>query len=645
MAEIKFTPYNVSIEVPDGENLLEVVRKAGIFMDTPCNGSGACGKCKAKIISGNVLSENSRHISLEEKNNGYVLACQSIIKGDAVIEIPETESSSMYGMKIEDFSGNKEKNIFQESKERIFNGSGMKPGTYVKKEYLELDLPTLDDNISDFERLKRHVRNQMGYKYVFCRLPILRKIPELLRKADFKVTITHIPRGNGKTTIINVEEGDKTNELYGVAVDIGTTSVAACIVNLYNGELIAKTSSGNAQMKYGADVINRIMFSTKANGLEKLNRAIIQETINPLLSKMYMDSGISRDQVVSFVAAGNTTMSHLFLGVYANFLRMEPYIPAFVKAPFIKASELNIGINPETFIYLVPSVASYVGGDISSGVLASGMWNTQENILFIDLGTNGEIVFGNSEYLMTCACSAGPAFEGGEISCGMRATVGAIEKVTIDNKFEPCLDVIGDEDPLGICGSGIIDLICEMMFAGIIDRKGKIVKGLDTNRIRFDEHGIGEYILAFKEQYDLERDISITEVDVDNFIRAKAAIYSGITTLLNKLAMDFTDIDKIYIAGGIGNSLNIDNAVKIGMLPDIEQSKINYIGNSSLMGCYLTIISEDARHKLEEIAASMTYVELSAEAEYMDEFVSASFLPHTDISKFPTVRDSLNKRS
>ncbi|WP_406548008.1 ASKHA domain-containing protein [Clostridium ljungdahlii] len=271
------------------------------------------------------------------------------------------------------------------------------------------------------------------------------------------------------------------------------------------------------------------------------------------------------------------------------------------------------------------------------------MWNTEDNILFIDLGTNGEIVFGNKEYLMTCACSAGPAFEGGEISCGMRASGGAIEKVKIGSDYEPIISVIGNEKPLGICGSGIIDLICSMMFAGIIDRKGKIVKNLKTNRIRFDENGIGEYILVFKEQYDLDRDVSITDVDIDNFIRAKAAIYSGITTLLNNLGMDFTMIDKIYIAGGIGNSLNIGNAVKIGMLPDIDQDKINYIGNSSLMGCYLTLMSEDARHKLEEIANHMTYVELSVDPLYMDQFVSACFLPHTDIEKFPTVKKLLEK--
>lgn len=642
MVKVKFTPYNKEIDVSEGENLLETIRNAGIFIDTPCNGSGSCGKCKVKITNGNVISENSRHITESEKKEGYVLACQSKIKEDIVVEIPKTASSSMHGMKIEDFSSKREYEIFERAKNQILK-CGMKFKTYVRKDYLELDPPNLNDNISDFERLKRHIKNHLNCNNVFCRLPILRKIPQLLREADFKVTITHIPRGVGKTTIIDIEKGDTTDKIYGVAVDIGTTSVAACLVDLYNGQLIAKASSGNAQIKYGADVINRIIYSTKGNGLHDLNHAVIQETINPLLNKMYMDSGIRKEQVVSFVTAGNTTMSHLFLGLYSNFLRKEPYIPAFVKTPFIKASELNIEVNPETFIYLIPCVASYVGGDITAGVLSSGMWNTEENILFIDLGTNGEIVFGNKEYLMTCACSAGPAFEGGEISCGMRAAGGAIEKIKIGSDYEPVISTIGNEKPLGICGSGIIDLICSMMFAGIIDRKGKIVKGLKTNRIRFDENGIGEYVLVFKEQYDLDRDISITEVDVDNFIRAKAAIYSGITTLLNNLEMDFTMIDKIYIAGGIGNSLNIDNAVKIGMLPDIDQHKINYIGNSSLMGCYLTLMSEDARHKLEEIANQMTYVELSVDPLYMDQFVSACFLPHTDIEKFPTVKKLLDK--
>ncbi|NMM65409.1 DUF4445 domain-containing protein [Clostridium sp. P21] len=643
MAKIKFVPYNKEIEVQQGENLLEAARKAEIFIDAPCNGNSVCGKCKVKIVEGNVNAEKNRHISDDEWNEGYVLACSSSVIGDITVEIPSNASASMHNMKIEGLSGDRENKIFEKAKRQILD-RGMEFKTYVKKDYIELDLPTLNDNISDFERIKRHLRNKLGYNQVFCRLPMLRKIPPILREANFNITITHIPRGQGKTTIINIEKGDTTNKLYGVSLDIGTTSVAACLVDLYGGNLIAKASSGNAQIKYGADVINRIIYSTKKNGLHDLNYAVIQETINPILRKMCKDSGVHRDEIVSLIIAGNTTMSHLFLGVYPDFLRMEPYIPAFVKPPFIKASELGVEVNPETFVYLAPCVASYVGGDITAGVLSSGMWDADENVLFIDLGTNGEIVFGNKEFLMTCACSAGPAFEGGEISCGMRASNGAIEKITIDRKsYEPKITVIGNDKPSGICGSGIIDLICEMMLSGIIDRKGKIVKNLNTNRTRFDEHGIGEYVLVFKEEYNLEKNITITEVDIDNFIRAKAAIYSGITMLLNNLGMDFSMIDKIYIAGGIGNSLDIENSVKIGMLPDIDRSKIEYIGNSSLMGCYLTLMSEDARHKLEEISNNMTYVELSVEPGYMDEFVSACFLPHTDIEKFPTVKALISK--
>ena len=434
MLKVKFVPQNKEIEVAEGENLLEVARKAEIFIDAPCNGNGTCGKCKVKIVAGKVHTTKSRHLKEEEWNEGYILACCSKVSEDVVIEIPSNAGSAMHGMKIEGLSSDREQLIFERAKKQI-SDNGMEFKTYIRKDYVELDLPTLDDNISDFERLKRHLRNHLGYRQVFCRVPMLRKIPRILREKEFKVTITHIPRGEGKTTIVNMEPGDTTNRLYGIALDIGTTSVAACLVDLQGGKLVAKASSGNAQIKYGADVINRIMYSTKKNGLQELNDAIIKETINPLLRKMYKDSGINKDEVVSFIAAGNTTMSHLFLGVYPDYLRMEPYIPAFVKPPFVKASELGLEVNQETFIYLVPSVASYVGGDITAGVLSSGIWSSDENILFIDLGTNGEIVFGNKEFLMTCACSAGPAFEGGEISCGMRAASGAIEKVKINKEY------------------------------------------------------------------------------------------------------------------------------------------------------------------------------------------------------------------
>ena len=636
MAKVKFIPQNITVSCETGENLLEVARKANIFIDAPCNGSVTCGKCKVKLLNGSVDTEKTLHIKDDEWENGYILACNTKITEDIEIEIPSKLSTSMHEMKIEGLSSEKDKSIFKKAKNFIIENN-MGFNSYVRKDYIQIHEPTLDDNISDYDRVKRHLRNNLGYEQVNCRLQLLRKLPKILREGKFKVTLTHIPRGS-KTTIVNIEIGDTSKRLYGVAVDIGTTSVVVCLVDLNTGEIISKSSSGNAQIRYGADVINRIIYSTKKDGLDILNKSIIDETINPLLENIYEKTNINKDEIVAFVASGNTTMSHLFLGVYPDYLRREPYIPAFLKSSIVKASELGINVNPDTFIYLSPSVASYVGGDITAGVLASGIWASEENVLFVDLGTNGEIVFGNKDYMMTCACSAGPAFEGGEISCGMRASTGAIEEITIEENLKPKLKIIGNTSPIGICGSGIIDLIAEMIIKGVIDRRGKINKNLNNSRIRFDEHGIGEYVLAFKDEYNIESDITITEVDVDNFIRAKGAVYSGASTLIKSLGMDFSIIDKVYIAGGIGNSLDIEKSILIGLLPDIDRDKFMYIGNSSLIGSYLTLISEDARNKLEEIGSQMTYVELSVYPTYMDEFISACFLPHTNIEEFPSVK-------
>lgn len=643
MKKIKFLPDNKIVDAEVEENLLEIMRKSQVIIDTPCNGNLSCGKCKVKIINGKVNTRRSHHLSDNEWKEGYVLACNSKVIEDIVVEIPNQGYSFISGVKTGDLASKGDKEIFERAKRQVID-NGMKFKSYVRKDYIEIDIPTTDDNISDWDRIKRHLRNHLGYTRVFCRLQMLRRIPQILRESDFKVTITHIPRGNGRTTIVNMEKGKTVDRLYGVAIDVGTTSVSAFLVDLYKGELLAKESSINTQIKYGADVINRIIFSTKEDGLVKLNHAIIHETINPLLKKMYGIAKVNKDEVIAFVSAGNTTMSHLLLGVYPDYLRREPYVPTFLRSPFIKASELEIEVNPETFLYIVPSVASYVGGDITAGVLSSGIWTSHENVLLIDLGTNGEIVLGNRDFLITCACSAGPAFEGGEISCGMRASEGAVEKVKICREtYKSEIIVIGNEKPKGICGSGIIDLIYEMMVLGIIDRRGRLNRDLNSPRIRFDKYGMGEYVIALKEDYDLDRDITINEADIDNFIRAKGAIYSGASTLISSLDMDFSMIDRVYIAGGIGNSLNIKNSIMIGMLPDIDDEKFMYIGNSSLMGCYLTLMSEDGRRKLEEIANQMTYVELSLYPTYMDEFVSACFLPHTNIEKFPTAKAVLER--
>ena len=640
MIKVLFKSHNKEVYCNKGELLLDVARKADVFIDAPCNGNISCGKCKVKLLNGKVDTEKTRHISDDEIKQGYILACNSKVISDIEVDIPSKLSSSMYEMKIEGGGKEKDEAIFNRAK-KIAKNHNLKFSINIRKKYIELNEPTLDDNISDVDRIERYVRLNLGYDEIDFSLDILRKIPILLRKSGFKITLTYVQKKN-KLTIIDIEPGDAGESLYGIAIDIGTTSVVICLVDLVENTLIDKASSGNAQIKYGADVINRIVFATKKNGLDDLHKAIIHETINPLLNSIYERNNISKNDVISVVASGNTTMASLFLGVYPDYLRREPYIPPFLKSPKIMGENVELDVNPSAYVYIAPNVASYVGGDITSGVLSSGIWSSEDNVLFIDLGTNGEIVFGNQDFMMSCACSAGPAFEGGGIRCGMRASNGAIEKIKINPiNFEPKLGIIGESIPIGICGSGIIDLICQMILTGIIDRRGKIQKDLNTPRVRFDEHGIGEYVLAFKNEYELENDITVNEVDIDNFIRAKAAIYSGASVLLESLGMDFSVIDKVYIAGGIGNSLNIENAITIGLLPDLEREKFEYIGNSSLVGSYLALISKDAKNKLEEIANQMTYVELSVYPGYMDEFVSACFLPHTNIENFPTVKDIL----
>lgn len=641
MAKVIFKPQGKEIQCEVGEKLLDAARKADVFIDAPCNGSQSCGKCKVKLLEGKCDTEKTVHISDEEWEQGYILACATKVTEDIVIEVPSKLSSSMHGMKIEGSDKKVDQKLFERGR-KFLEDNGLAYSTNIEKKYMELDKPSIDDNISDIDRIERHVRQALEIDGIDFRLDILRKVPTVLREDDFNITLTYLKKKN-KITILNIEPGNKEDHLYGLAVDIGTTSVVVCLVNLLTNEVIEKASSGNAQIKYGADVINRIVFAVRKNNLDLMTKAIVEETLNPLIQSIYDKTGIDKDNVIRVVLSGNTTMSTLFLGIYPDYLRLEPYIPPYLKSPNLMGKNVGLNVNESALVYLSPNVASYVGGDITAGVLSSGIWSSEENTLFIDLGTNGEIVFGNKDFLMCCACSAGPAFEGGGISCGMRASAGAIEKVKINEEtLDPELTIIGDCEPVGVCGSGIIDLICQMLLTKVIDRRGKIQKELNNKRIRFNEHEIGEYVLAFKEEYEgLENDLVINEVDIDSFIRAKGAIYSGASVLIESLGMDFEVIDKVYIAGGIGNNLDIENSVLIGLLPDVDRSKFQYIGNSSLVGSYLTLISSDARQKLEEIGSQMTYVELSVYPTYMDEFVSACFLPHTNIDQFPTVKELL----
>ncbi len=624
----------VTIECNAGDNLLELARRANVAIDAPCSGNGSCGKCRVKLIEGEVDTIKSRHITDEEYNAGWRLSCNCKVKSNCTVFVPDIASAYQSRMKTADLSSPKEIAIFEDCQNQL-KDSGIHFENNFRAVVVTMAEPTLDDTMPDVERLVWAVRDALGVSDVKVPFPVMVKLASTLRQHNFSVCVKGLLEGD---TFSCMELcGPEDTAIVGCAIDIGTTTVTMVLTDLENGRLLAKGSSGNGQIRYGADVINRIIEQGRSGGKKKLQDAIIKETLTPIIAQLCKSADISARSILRLSVGANTTMNHLLLGVDAEPVRMEPYIPSFFGWEGLLAGDLKLPANPLAPVLIAPNIGSYVGGDITAGTLASGIWDKDEMSLFIDLGTNGELVFGNRDFLMSCACSAGPAFEGGDISCGMRATDGAVEAAVIDKAtMEPTLSVIGDpgQKVVGICGSGIIDIISELYRTGIINAKGLFVR--EGKRVLRDAHGMGRYVLATAEESETGREVSINEEDIDNFIRAKGAIFSAIDTLLQSVDMAVDMIDQVYVAGGIGSGINMKNAVNIGMFPDVELEKFRYIGNSSLTGAYAMVISDEANAKCAEVAANMTYLELSTYPGYMDSFVAACFIPHTDRTLFPS---------
>ncbi len=624
-------PEVVVTAAPDS-TLLDVARSANVAIDAPCSGNGSCGKCRVKLLEGTVEGPKTGHITEEEYADGWRLSCASKVASDVVVMVPDIASAYQSRMKTADLSSPQELEIFRALEEKVRAAGIPYENTFVQVE-LTMDEPTLDDTMPDTERLIWALQAQ-GYDEVKLRYPAVKKLAHTLREGNFHVFAAGLVENN-VLTVLDVTADEQP--MYGCAIDIGTTTVTGVLLDLKTGEIKAKASSGNGQIRYGADVINRIVEQQKPGGVARLQDAIVKETLLPLIAVMCKAAGTAAGRILRMSIASNTTMNHLLLGVDANPVRMEPYIPTFFRWDGLQAQELRLPANPAAQVRLAPNIGSYVGGDITAGAFTTGLWNQDEFSLFIDLGTNGELVFGNRDFMMSCACSAGPAFEGGDISCGMRATDGAIEAVTIDKEtMDPTLKIVGEagQKPVGLCGSGIIDVIAELYRTSIISAKGQFVR--EGARVQRDAHGMGRYILASAAESETGREIAITEVDIESFIRAKAAIFSAIHTMLASLDMDVSVLEHVYVAGGIGSGINMENAVRIGMLPDIDRSLFEYVGNSSLAGAYAMTLSDAADEKIHELAQGMTYLELSTHPGYMDEFVAACFLPHTDAGLFPS---------
>lgn len=602
---------------PD-KDLYHTLRDNGVFLVASCGGKGICGKCRVQIVEGKYRSGSTGKLRKKDIEEHMVIACQTFPEEDLSIEIPE-ESKLVIGDKI---ATAKTKALleFLSSEEPEFTPA-------ARRVFVKITPPSIQDNTGDFERLKRTLAEQGIPDMRFSHSLVL-SLSQVLRDAEWEVCVIFTEDHEA----ISVTPVCKKRH-YGLAVDIGTTTVVVYLVDCSDGSLVDAGITYNSQMRHGDDVITRIVHATEGGGLRELREAVIDD-INSLLAPIVDRHGIERDDIDSAIIAGNTTMSQLFWGLDPSSIREEPYIPTINIYPVWRAGTAHVQINPQAPVCTMPNIGSYVGGDIIAGVLASGMHRKSEVALFMDIGTNGEIAVGNNEWLISAACSAGPCFEGSGIRHGMRATEGAIEAIKVDPvTFEPDLKVIGGVNPLGICGSGMIDAISELFFSRIIDQKGKFIKDLGTDRIIDGEEG-PEFVLHRGEH----RQVILTEVDIENIIRAKAAIYAGVAVLLREVGLSLDIVERVYIAGGFGNYLNIDKAIMIGMLPDLLREKFTFIGNSSIAGAYLCLLSRKMRDEAEDIARKMTYVELSVSRGFMDEYMSALFLPHTNMDLFPSVR-------
>ena len=637
---ITFLPEKKVLSVDRGTDLLTAAIKAGIHIYNSCGGEGVCGRCKVIIKKGKYATEHSGRISEGERKENYVLACRTTPEsdlevmvmeesrlGDIEILTEEAKSKRLAGLytPAEKFEGQ------YKADSRLF-----KHGPLSTKLFLKLPPPSLDDNCGDVERLFREIKKDVHIPIMQMGLANIKKLSRLLRESDWKVTVT-LGNRNGTIEVVLIEPGDRSKANFGISLDIGTTTIVAYLVNLKSQKVLGAKASYNPQVDFGEDVISRIVYAGESGGLEQLHHVVI-DTINILIYSLAKEQNLTLGDITAVTCAGNTTMTHLLLKVDPAYIRKQPYIPAVNFMPVIRAAEAGIKVNPRGLLACLPSIGSYVGGDIVGGILASGMDNMNEISLFLDLGTNGEVVIGNKEYFVACSTSAGPCFEGGGLVSGIRAMEGAIQAVSVHNNGL-VMETIRNARPKGICGSGVIDILNVFLKYKIIDRSGRI-KENSICKVR-ESDGVKEAVLVDKKDSATGKDIVINENDIKNVIHSKGAIYTGIEVLLRESGYKKSDLKHVFIAGGLGTALNIRSSINIGLLPDLPEKIFEFVGNTSIAGAKMCILSSEAMEKAFSIANKMTYLDLSTNLFFMNNYSAALFLPHTDIDLFPTVKKVL----
>ncbi|MCM8824640.1 MAG: ASKHA domain-containing protein [Candidatus Omnitrophica bacterium] len=625
--EVIFLPEGRKVKVPAGTDLLSAALKAGIFLASSCGGKGICGRCRVKIVSGEFEAEPTGKISSKEKRDNIYLACRTFIRGNSrVYVLPQARLPAGSSSVI--FEKGQELKLFEVPVPETFSFSPL-----THKIFLSLPEPSIQDSISDLERLNRALI-VYGIKDPDVDLHLIRKLPRILRESNWKITAV-IGLFEGRKKIITIEPGDTSGRNFGLAIDVGTTTIVVSLIDLKDGKTIGTEISFNRQATHGEDIISRIVYAEDKEGLEQMHHLVV-ETINEVIKTLADKNMIRYDEITVGVCSGNMTMIHLLLKIDPSFLRREPYTPALNFFPVLSAADVGIRINPAGLLYVVSGASSYVGGDITSGVVITGIFQQENMQMLIDVGTNGEIVLGNRDWLICCSASAGPAFEGSGVKDGMRAVSGAIYSFTLVDADNASYSVIGDVAPVGICGSGYIEILAEMFHTGIIDRSGGLLE--KSKRVRNGTDGM-EFVVAYGNETGHGRDIVITQIDIENLLRAKAAIFAGIRSLMRKMGFSFSEIQRFYIGGGFGNYLNIKKSIAIGLFPDLNAEKFVFMGNTSLAGARAILLSEDARLMAKELTRKMTYLELSRESSYTEEYLSALFVPHTNEELFPSVFD------
>ena len=616
-----FQPEGRKVTIASGTSIFEAACKAGVGIQSECGGKGKCGKCRVVVQDKNALTNVTEaeieHLSSSEIDSGYRLACRALLKRSTSVMVPEESSVGVRKIQV----------------------TGLErpvPLTrFVTKFHIVLARPTLLDARPDFERVLDSLKDKYGLDKLEIEYEVLKNLPNILRHANWDITVTLWD----DRKIVAVEKGDTSDRILGLSVDIGTSKIVGCVVDLTTGRTIGVGSIENPQVIYGDDVISRITFAMDSEEKRGTLQRLAFEGINDVLHDACAQASVDPNCIYEATIAGNTAMHHFFLGIQPRYLALSPFTPAIRRPVNVKAREVNIKIHSEGNVHVLPVIAGFVGGDAVADVLSSGIYESEKLSLLLDIGTNTEVFVGNSRGMLSCSCASGPAFEGGHIKHGMKAVTGAIEKLRInpDSGYEVAYETVGDAEPRGLCGSAMVDVVAEMAKCGIINHRGRFNKNVKTPRLRIIDNNV-EFVLAWKNETSTGREITVTQEDINEIQLAKAAIFTGCWILMKRKNVRRKDLGQVLIAGAFGNYINPESAKLIGLVPDVPTEKIKFVGNTSLTGAKMALISREARKTAETLSKRIRYLELTVDPDFGSEFVDSMFVPHKDLRRFPSVK-------